>query len=131
MFATNEEMETPYMATYSLLVHKCVDPIIDQLSEMLQGETIIVFTVQPTEYHDGGSSQVDPSHHQHTEFYDGDFVHLSHHQSSSHNQPIEFHYRDYVHPSPHHSLLYMLKQRINTLLNRLTLIKTFRKSSGR
>ena len=42
MFATSEEMKTPYMATYSPLVHGCVDPIIDELDEILQRRSTCV-----------------------------------------------------------------------------------------
>ena len=50
IFATSEEMETPYMTTYSSLVHGCADPIIDKLDGILQRGSIIVFIDHPTEY---------------------------------------------------------------------------------
>ena len=63
MFATSEEIETHYMATYSLLVHAYTNHIIDELDAILQGGTTIVFINNPTEYHDdGGSSSTGPSH---------------------------------------------------------------------
>ena len=43
MFATNEEMETPYMTTHSPIVNTNADPVIDRLSKILQGGTRIVF----------------------------------------------------------------------------------------
>ena len=65
MFATSEEMETPYMATYSPLVHGCADPIIDVLDGILQKRSTIVFSDHPIEYHDyRGSSSASPSHRQ-------------------------------------------------------------------
>ena len=121
MFATSEELETPYMATYNRLVHRCADLIIDVLDGILQKRSTIVYSDHPAEYHDdGGSSSAGPSHRQsrsqrqsrshghHSEFHDRESVHPSHHQSPAHHQPTEFHDGDSVHPpsyhpSPYHS----------------------------
>ena len=77
-------MENPYITTYSPVVHTNADPVIDRLSEILQGGSRIVFAAQPTEYHDRDSSRGNSSHHQLTEFQDGDYVHPSSHHSPMH-----------------------------------------------
>ena len=35
MFATNKKMETPYITTYSTVIHTNANPIIDRLLEIL------------------------------------------------------------------------------------------------